>query len=128
MAYLLSLDNHDYNIMKKIEAIIRASRFDEVKEALGKKDIKFFTFYEVKGFGHQAAKNRSYRGSVYDVGYIARLKLEIIISEPFVPSALEALAEAAHTGEKGDGLITVSSMEQIFNIRTGLQGSEAINK
>lgn len=114
--------------MKKIEAIIRASRFDEVKESLGEKDIKFFTFYEVKGFGHQAAKNRSYRGSVYDVGYIARLKLEIIVSEQFVESAIKAIAAAAHTGEKGDGLITVSATEYILNIRTGLEGAEAINQ
>lgn len=114
--------------MKKIEAIIRASRFDDVKETLGEKDIKFFTFYEVKGFGHQAAQNRSYRGAVYDVGYIARLKIELIVSERFVPTAIEAIEKAAHTGEKGDGLITVSSLDNILNIRTGLTGPEAINK
>ena len=114
--------------MKKIEAIVRASRFDEVKEALGKKDIKFFTFYEVKGFGHQAAKNMSYRGAVYDVGYIARFKLEILISEQFVADAVMAISEAAKTGEKGDGLLTVSSVDEVINIRTGLSGSEAINK
>lgn len=114
--------------MKKIEAIVRASRFDEVKEALGVKNIKFFTFYEVKGFGHQAAKNMSYRGAVYDVGYIARFKIEIILSEQFVSDAIAAITEAAKTGEKGDGLITVSSIEKVINVRTGLSGSEAINK
>ncbi len=104
--------------MKKIEAIIRALRFEEVKEALGERDIKFFTFYEVKGFGHQAAKNMSYRGSVYDVGYIARVKIEIIVSEQFVEKAIEAIIGAAQTGEKGDGLITVSPVDQVINIRT----------
>lgn len=114
--------------MKKIEAIVRASKFDEVKEALGLKDIKFFTFYEVKGFGHQAAKNMSYRGAVYDVGYIARFKIEIILSEQFVATAVDAIVGAAKTGDKGDGLITVSTIDEVINIRTGLSGSEAINK
>lgn len=113
--------------MKKIEAIVRASRFDEVKEALGKKEINFFTFYEVKGYGHQKGKNYTYRGAVYDVGYIARIKLEIFLSEPYVAPAIEAITEAAKTGDKGDGLITVSNIEQITNIRTALNGSEAIN-
>jgi len=114
--------------MKKIVAIVRASRFEEVKEALGEKEIKFFTFYEVKGFGHQAAKNMSYRGSVYDVGYIARFKIEIIVSEQFVSKAIDAIVAAAKTGEKGDGLVTVSSIEEVINIRTGLSGAEAINQ
>jgi len=113
--------------MKKIEAIVRASKFDEVKEALGKKDINFFTFYEVKGYGHQKGKNYTYRGAIYDVGYIGRIKLEILLSEPFVAAAIEAISEAAKTGEKGDGLITVSNVEDVINIRTSLNGSEAIN-
>ncbi len=114
--------------MKKIEAIVRASRFDQVKEALREKDINFFTFYEVKGYGHQKGKALSYRGAVYDVGYIARVKLEIIVSEAFVAPAIEAISIAAKTGEKGDGLIYVSSLEEIVNIRSGLRNSEAINK
>jgi len=113
--------------MKKIEAIVRASKFDDVKEALGKKDINFFTFYEVKGYGHQKGQNYTYRGAIYDVGYIARIKLEILLSEPYVADAIEAISEAAKTGEKGDGLITVSSIDEIINIRTSLKGSEAIN-
>ena len=113
--------------MKKIEAIVRASKFDEVKEALGKKEIYFFTFYEVKGYGHEKGKNFTYRGAVYDIGYIARIKLEILISEPFVSAAIQAISEAAKTGEKGDGLITVTSIEEVINIRTALKGGEAIN-
>jgi len=113
--------------MKKIEAIVRASRFDEVKNALAEKEIYFFTFYEVKGYGHQKGQSRSYRGTTYDVGYIARIKLEIILSESFLDTAIAAIESAAKTGEKGDGLIYTSDLENIVNIRTGNTGSEAIN-
>jgi len=113
--------------MKKIEAIIRASKFDEVKDALSEKEIYFFTFYEVKGYGHQKSESRSYRGTVYDVGYIARIKLEILISENFVDAALLAIESAAKTGQKGDGLIYVTDLDKTVNIRTGRTGSEAIN-
>jgi len=113
--------------MKKIEAIVRASKFDEVKEALAEKEIYFFTFYEVKGHGHQKSESRSYRGTVYDVGYIARIKLEILVSEDFLDVAMKAIETAANTGEKGDGLIYVSNLERTVNIRTGKTGSEAIN-
>jgi len=113
--------------MKKIEAIVRASKFDQVKEALSEKEIYFFTFYEVKGHGHQKSESRSYRGTVYDVGYIARVKLEILVSESFVDKAIEAIESAARTGEKGDGLIYVTDLERTVNIRTGKTGSEAIN-
>lgn len=113
--------------MKKIEAIVRASKFEEVKDALADKEIYFFTFYEVKGYGHQKSKSRSYRGTVYDVGYIARIKLEILISESFLDIALDVIEKAAHSGEKGDGLIYVSDIVKTVNIRTGKTGSEAIN-
>jgi len=92
--------------MKKIEAIIRSSKFEQVKEALSEKEINFFTFFEVKGYGHQ---------------------LEIIVSEDFVEPAMEAIMTAANTGEKGDGLIYVSNLDQITNIRTALKNSESIN-
>jgi len=113
--------------MKKIEAIVRASKFDDVKEALYEKEINFFTFYEVKGHGHQKSESRSYRGTVYDVGYIARIKMEILISEAYLPDAIEAIESAARTGEKGDGLIYVTDIEKTINIRTGNTGSDAIN-
>ena len=113
--------------MKKIQAIVRASKFDEVVEALAKSDIHFLTFYEVKGYGHQKGESRSYRGTVYDVGYIARIKLEILVSEDFVSAAIKAIESAARTGEKGDGLIYVSDIEKTVNIRTGSTGSAAIN-
>lgn len=113
--------------MKRIEAIVRASRFDQVKEALSKREINFFTFYEVKGYGHQKGKNMSYRGAIYDVGYIARIKLEIILSDDFVEAAINAIAESAKTGEKGDGLIIVTPVEDVYNIRTGFTNGQAVN-
>ena len=113
--------------MKKIEAIVRASRFDSVKEALSKHDINFFTFYEVKGYGHEKGKNLSYRGAIYDVGYIARIKIEIIVSDAYLEIAKSAISGAAKTGEKGDGIIYISRIEDIINIRTNKTGSDAIN-
>ena len=114
--------------MKKIEAIVRASRFDKVKDALSQKEIYFFTFYEVKGYGHAKGNNLSYRGAVYDVGYIARIKIEIILSDDFVEAAKSAISQAAKTGEKGDGLIMISNIEETINIRTGETNGNAINK
>jgi len=113
--------------MKRIEAIVRASRFDKVKEALSQREINFFTFYEVKGYGHQKGKNLSYRGAIYDVGYIGRIKLEIIVTDDFVEYAKSAILEAAKTGEKGDGIIYVTPIDDIINIRSGKMGSDAIN-
>lgn len=113
--------------MKKIEAIVRASKFEEVKDALSEKDVNFFTFYEVKGYGHEKGKNITYRGAAYDIGYIARVKLEIIVSESFVDATVDAILAAAKTGEKGDGLIMISELDDVLNIRTSLIGSEAIN-
>lgn len=113
--------------MKKIEAIIRSSKFELVKQSLAKEGIYFFTFYEVKGFGHQKGKELSYRGAIYDAGFIGRIKLEILLSDEFVDAAFEAIVEAAHTGEHGDGLITVTPVLEIKNIRSGLTGSKSIN-
>ncbi len=113
--------------MKKIEAIIRSSKFELVKESLAKEGINFFTFYEVKGFGHQKGKELSYRGAIYDAGFIGRIKLEIILSDDYINTAFEAIAKAAHTGENGDGLILVTPVLEIKNIRSGLKGSQSIN-
>ncbi len=113
--------------MKKLEAIIRSSKFGAVQESLHEVGVDFFTFYEVKGYGHQRGKNLSYRGAVYDVGYIGRIKLDIIISEEFVEKAQQAIKDAAYTGEKGDGLILITNVENITNIRTGLTNGESIN-
>ena len=127
----MKLNQYTYNRnicpMKKIEAIVRASKFEDVKEALSKNDVNFFTFYEVKGYGHEKSKNITYRGAVYDVGYIARIKLEIIITDEFLEPAVNAILNAAKTGQKGDGLIMTSDIDDVINIRTDLVGSKAIN-
>ncbi len=114
--------------MKKIEAIVRASKFEDVKDSLSKNEINFFSFFEIKGYGHETGKQVNYRGGVYDIGYIGRIKLEIIVSEPFVETAIQAIAQAARTGEKGDGIISIYDLANVINIRTGLTGTEAINK
>ena len=112
--------------MKKIEAIIRSSRFDATKEALAEIDINFFTFSEVKGFGKQKGKHVVYRGAVYDVGYIARMKLEILVTDNKVRDAVNAIREAARTGEVGDGKIVVFNVEEVTAIRTGGINESAI--
>ena len=112
--------------MKKIVAIIRSSKFDEVKEALNQIDINFFTFMEVKGYGKQKGEHVVYRGAVYDAGYIARLKLEIFITDEKVTHVVEAIREAAHTGEIGDGKICVINMEELISIRTGHRNESAL--
>ncbi|WP_235298792.1 P-II family nitrogen regulator [Portibacter marinus] len=113
--------------MKKIEAIIRTSKFEDVKDALAEKHVNFFTFYEVKGYGHQKSEATVYRGAVYDVGYIGRMKLEIILSEHVVDDAIKAIRSAAHTGDNGDGLVMVSDLDEVLNIRSGARDSDAIN-
>lgn len=112
--------------MKKIEAIIRSSRFDAVKEALAEIHVNFFTFYEVKGFGKQRGKHVVYRGAVYDVGYIARLKLEIVLPDDKIAEACRTIREAARTGEVGDGKILVFPLDEITSIRTGGVNESAV--
>lgn len=113
--------------MKKIEAIVRAAKFEEVKEALAAHNIHFFSFYQIKGYGHQKPEQSSYRGVVYDRGYINRVKLEIVVSDEYAEVALVAICNSAKTGEKGDGIITVTNLDQVLNVRTELIDSEAIN-
>lgn len=112
--------------MKKIEAIIRASKFEAVKEALKGIGINFFTFVEVKGYGKQKGDHVVYRGAVYDVGYIARVLIEIIIDDDDLPKAVSIIKEAASTGEFGDGKIVISSVEELISIRTGLKNESAL--
>lgn len=111
--------------MKKIEAIIRSSKFDEVHEALSRIGVSFFTFWEVKGFGQQRATETVYRGAVYDLGYIARTKLQILASDDKVEEIIDCITNSARTGEVGDGKILVTPLEQAIRIRTGERGRDA---
>jgi nitrogen regulatory protein PII len=112
--------------MKKVEAIIRSSRFERVKSALSENGASFFTFFEVKGFGKQKSDHVVYRGAEYDLGYIARIKIEIIVKDEDVSSVVNSIREAAHTGEIGDGKIIVSPIDEIISIRLGTINESAL--
>lgn len=111
--------------MKKIEAIIRKTKFDEVKEALKEVGIDFFSYWDVRGIG-QARQERVYRGVVYDTSSIERTKFSIIVRDKNVDKTVKAILETAQTGEIGDGKIFVVDIQQAYRIRTGETGDEAL--
>ena len=112
--------------MKQIEAIIRPSKLDEVKEALAEIGVKGMTVSEVKGFGRTGGRKEVYRGSAYIVDFLPKVKIEIVISDELVEKAIEAIRRAAQTGRIGDGKIFVSNVEEAIRIRTGESGLDAI--
>ena len=112
--------------MKKIEAIIKPFKLDEVKNSLSQIGIQGLTVYEAKGFGRQKGHTELYRGAEYVVDFLPQVKIEIIIDDDLVEAALECIEQSAKTGRIGDGKIFVSSIEQAIRIRTGEKGKEAI--
>lgn len=112
--------------MKKIEAIIKPFKLDEVKEALHEVGVKGLTVTEAKGFGRQKGHTELYRGAEYVVDFLPKVKIEVVIEDSMVESAVEAIQQAAHTGRIGDGKIFVSAVEEVLRIRTGEKGAEAI--
>ncbi|MCB0554975.1 MAG: P-II family nitrogen regulator [Phaeodactylibacter sp.] len=112
--------------MKKIEAIIRLSRFEQVRDTLAKIGVRFFTLKEVKGYGLQKGEKIMYRGSSYDSDYIARLQLDILTSEDMVESIVNAILESARTGQVGDGKISIIDVQEVVRIRTAETGAEAV--
>jgi len=112
--------------MKKIEAIIKPFKLDEVKEALHEVGIQGITVLEAKGFGRQKGHTELYRGAEYVVDFLPKVKLEIIVADDMLDTALEAIKSAAHTGRIGDGKIFVSDVAEAIRIRTGETGDEAI--
>lgn len=112
--------------MKKIEAIIRLSRFDYVRDALAKVGVRFFTLKEVKGFGLQQGEKLVYRGSVYDADYIARLQLDILTTTEKVDTIVKAILESGRTGEVGDGKISIYDVQEVIRIRTSEKDAQAI--
>jgi nitrogen regulatory protein PII len=112
--------------MKKIEAIIRLSRFDAVRDALAEIGVRFFTLKDVKGFGLQKGAKMVYRGSSYDADYIARLQLDILANDEMLEPIVNAISKSARTGEVGDGKIIVYDVQQVVRIRTAETGAEAI--
>jgi nitrogen regulatory protein PII len=112
--------------MKKIEAIIRLSRFDKIRDALALIGINFFTLQDVKGFGLQKGEKMVYRGSIYDADYIARLQIDILTTDDMVDAVVDAIISSGKTGDVGDGKIIVYDVQEVVRIRTGEKGSEAV--
>ena len=112
--------------MKKVEAIIKPFKLDEVKEALHTIGIQGLTVTEVKGFGRQKGHTELYRGAEYVVDFLPKIKLEIVVSDEMVDKVLQAIVESANTGRIGDGKIFVLSMDEVIRIRTGERGAEAV--
>ncbi len=112
--------------MKKIEAIIKPFKLDEVREALSEVGVTGLTVTEVKGFGRQKGHTELYRGAEYVVDFLPKIKIEVVVADGTVEQALEAIVKAARTGKIGDGKIFVTPVEQIVRIRTGETNESAI--
>ncbi len=112
--------------MKKIEAIIKPFKLDEVKDALNSIGIQGMTVTEVKGFGRQKGHVELYRGAEYDISFIPKVKMELVIPDDMLEKAVLTIQERAKTGKIGDGKIFVSSLEEVVRIRTGEKGETAI--
>ena len=112
--------------MKKVEAIIKPFKLEEVKEALNAVGVQGLTVSEVKGYGRQKGHSELYRGAEYVVDFLPKIKIELVITEAMLEPALEAIVKAARTGKIGDGKIFVTTVEQVIRIRTGESGEAAI--
>jgi nitrogen regulatory protein P-II 1 len=112
--------------MKKIEAIIKPFKLDEVREGLSEVGITGLTVTEVKGFGRQKGHTELYRGAEYVVDFLPKIKVEVVLGDDMVDQAVEAIVKAAHTGKIGDGKIFISPVEQVIRIRTGETNEQAI--
>jgi nitrogen regulatory protein P-II 1 len=112
--------------MKKIEAIIKPFKLEDVKEALSGLGVEGMTVSEVKGFGRQKGHTEIYRGSEYTVDFLPKIKIEVVLAESMVTSAVEAIVKAAKTGKIGDGKVFVSSIDNAVRIRTEETGEQAV--
>jgi nitrogen regulatory protein P-II 1 len=112
--------------MKKIEAIIKPFKLDDVREALSEIGITGMTTTEVKGFGRQKGHTELYRGAEYVIDFLPKLKIELVINDALLDRCLDVITTAARTGKIGDGKIFVSTIEQVIRIRTGERGEDAI--
>lgn len=112
--------------MKKIEAIIKPFKLDEVKEALQEIGLQGITVIEAKGFGRQKGHTELYRGAEYVVDFLPKVKIEVVLTDDMLDKAVQAIQNAAKTGRIGDGKIFISSIEEAIRIRTGESGAEAV--
>lgn len=112
--------------MKKIEAVIKPFKLEEVRESLSEIGINGLTVSEVKGFGRQKGHTELYRGAEYTVDFLPKVKLELVVADDVLDQAIDAITKAAHTGKIGDGKIFVINVDQALRIRTGETGDEAV--
>ncbi len=112
--------------MRKIEAIIKPFKLDEVKDALNKIGVQGMTVTEVKGFGRQKGHMELYRGAEYDIAFVPKIKIEVVVSESLAEKTVETIEEMAKTGKVGDGKIFISKLDDVIRIRTGEKGDMAI--
>jgi nitrogen regulatory protein P-II 1 len=112
--------------MKKIEAVIKPFKLDEVRESLSEIGVNGLTVTEVKGFGRQKGHTELYRGAEYVVDFLPKIKIELVVADDMVEPAMDAIIKAAHTGKIGDGKIFVTNVEQVVRIRTGETGESAV--
>ncbi len=113
-------------LMKKIEAVIKPFKLDEVKEALQEIGVQGMTVLEAKGYGRQKGHSELYRGAEYVVDFLPKIKIELVVADDLAPAALEAIQTAARTGKIGDGKIFVSDVLDVVRIRTGESGPQAV--
>jgi nitrogen regulatory protein P-II 1 len=123
---LIGTNNSTQHTMKKIEAIIKPFKLDEVKDALGEVGIEGMTVSEVKGFGRQKGHTEIYRGSEYTVDFLPKIKIELVVTDQQLTKAVDVISKAAKTGKIGDGKIFVSTVEQAVRIRTEEKGESAV--
>jgi len=112
--------------MKKLEAIIRTSKLEDVTEGLEVIGVKFFTFSEVKGHGNEKPSEITYRGVPYDSGYIPRTKIELVVEDSKLSQVISTISENARSGKIGDGKIIVTNVEGFYRVRTGEEGQDAL--
>jgi nitrogen regulatory protein P-II 1 len=112
--------------MKKIEAIIKPFKLEDVKEALNGVGVQGLTVTEARGYGRQKGHTELYRGAEYVVDFLPKVKVEVVVADALLDSAVEAILQAAHSGKIGDGKIFVSSIEEVIRIRTGETGADAV--
>jgi nitrogen regulatory protein P-II 1 len=117
---------HSEDSMKKIEAVVKPFKLDEVREALAEVGVTGLTVTEVKGFGRQKGHTELYRGAEYVVDFLPKVKIEVVVTDEMLDPAIEAIIKAARTGKIGDGKIFVTSVEQVVRIRTGETNEAAI--
>jgi len=124
--FFATINGKEENPMKKVEAIVKPFKLDDVKESLKEIGIQGLTVTEVKGFGRQKGHTELYRGAEYVIDFLPKIKLEIVVSDDMVSKVIDAILDSAKTGKIGDGKIFVLPMEEVIRIRTGERGDDAL--